>query len=57
MTFRIRLTNGDVRQGRFLQRDLISVTIFDGKPRRIKFRSIREVEEVRPPVEACLSAE
>lgn len=56
-TLRVRLFNGDVRQGRFISRDLTSVTIYDGKPRRIKFRLIDRIDEVRPPYQACLTTE
>lgn len=57
MKLRIFLLTGDVRQGRYLSRDEQTVTIYDGKPRKIPFTMIRELEEVRPPFEACLSAD
>lgn len=57
MNLRVHLTSGDVRQGRYLRRDLTSVTIFDGRPRQIPFTAIRDLEEVRPSIEACLTAE
>jgi hypothetical protein len=57
MTLRIFLVTGDVRQGRYLGRDAEAVSIHDGRIRRIPFTAIRDLEEVRPPFEACLTAE
>lgn len=56
-TLRVRLATGDVRQGRYVRRDKEAVTIFDGRIRRIPFTAIRDLEEVRPPFETCLTAE
>lgn len=56
MTLRIRLNSGDVRQGRYVSRDLEAVTINDGRTRRIPFRSITSIDEVKIPYQACLEA-
>lgn len=55
-TLRVRLISGDVRQGRYVRRDLEAVYLFDGRVRRIPFASIDAIDEVRIPFETCLEA-
>ena len=57
ITYRISLTNGDVRQGRYMGRDKDSVTVYDGLPRRILFTEIDTIDQVPSTYEASLSAQ